>query len=286
MNCEYAPPLTDEEYAVAFAAFRKNTNHRQLMLDWFMRRTSVLMNNHSACSVLSIGCGNGDFDLAVIQNLVLSVQELRYVALDPNTVMLDTFREQVQLTRLPNVKLELLSCSFEQMDISEPNQFDLVHFTHCLYFIDDRLDAILRASHLLKQSGAVLILNSMIAGIQDIRLRFTKRALGTQFAPFTGEQLQEILCGAKVAHEFDLLNGVTEITECFDGDSQVGNLLLNFFLDCDTKCLASELKSEILDHLCNISYRDSDRIFMPHPVAAVQVRPEALRWCKNQPTKV
>src|SRR6516225_5233154 len=112
MNCEYAPRLTDEEYAVAFTTFRNNTNQRQLMLEWFVGRAKATINGLSGCSVLSVGCGNGDFDLAAIQNLVSSMPELRYVALDPNAVMLNTFREKVQLAQLPNVNFELLSCSF------------------------------------------------------------------------------------------------------------------------------------------------------------------------------
>jgi hypothetical protein len=62
------------------------------------------------------------------------------------------------------------------------------------------------AVHVSQDVGA----RAVACYVQDIRLRFGERALGKQFAVFTGEQLEDILRKAIPREEFDylLLTGV------------------------------------------------------------------------------
>lgn len=270
-NSAFAPVLTDAQYAESFTAFRKSTNQRELMLAWFTRQLSELRLTSSELSVLSVGCGNGDFDLEIVPSLQSTGKEVHYAAVDPNQVMLNGFKERIDTSAPPRFHTTCFNCRFEEMQLSQSDRFDLIHFTHCLYFVDDRIGAIKRALSHLKDDGVVLILNSMVAGIQDIRLRYSKPALGKQFATFTGEELRDLLRSEHIEHEFEVLPGRTEITECFIPGSGTGELLLDFFLDCKTSFLPDELRSDVLRHMRKISYKYGNRVQMPHDIAAVKI---------------
>jgi ubiquinone/menaquinone biosynthesis C-methylase UbiE len=262
---QLAPSLSESEYAAAFAAYRTKTNQAELMLEWLQKHAEFIVNEKEELSVLSVGTGYGEFDLAAIPILQKLAPRLHYTAIDPNNGMLEHFKTDFVARRIQNVELNVQNCSFEEFVRQEPKQYDLIHFTHCLYFISDRASAIKKSLELLKPNGLILIFNSMTAGSQDLRIRFTKKATGKLSLVFSAEQLKELLEHENIKHLFDVINSVTDVTECFTS-RPTGRLLLNFFLLCNSDNISKSLRSEVLDYIKRIAFAEGSRFLMLHPV--------------------
>ncbi len=263
---EFATTLSEKEYAQAFSAFRERTTQRDLMLNWLRTQIATLVPESDCLFILSVGSGHGNFDLETFPIFQLRAAKLRYTALDPNAAMLEQFNAAFQSGGFKNIELEIENRPFEQFPLEQNRKFDLVHFTHCLYFIADRKEAIRRALHMVRPGGVILIFNSMLAGMQDVRSRFTQRASGTPAAVFNGEELEAILVQEQLEHTFEVLDAVTDITDCFRSQSTPGALLLNFFLLCDTEQLSDQLRLEVLEYLRLISFEKDGRLLMRHPI--------------------
>jgi SAM-dependent methyltransferase len=270
---QLTPLLSESEYAAAFAAYRTKTNQAELMLEWLRKHAEFIVKETDELSVLSVGTGYGEFDLAAIPILQKLAPRLRYTAIDPNAPMLEQFKTDFRARGIQNVELDVQNCSFEKFIASSPKQYDLIHFTHCLYFISDRAEAIKQSLKLLKPNGLILIFNSMTAGSQDLRIRFTKKATGKASLIFSAEQLKELLEHETIKHHFDVINSATDVTDCFS-KRPTGGLLLNFFLLCNTDNIPRNLRSEVLDYMKLIAFREGSRFLILHPVGVFCISPQ------------
>ncbi|MEJ2671818.1 MAG: class I SAM-dependent methyltransferase [Deltaproteobacteria bacterium] len=260
-----APALSPEAYAHCFLTFRRHSTEWLGMLKWCQESLLPRLPAKSPFTALSVGAGNGDFDWRFIQILQARVRDLQYVVVEPNDVLCRQLRERLDRLTLAGVAFEIDPLTFENFAICRP--FDLVHFTHCLYYIPDRKAAIGHALEAIGAQGRVIIFHQTPWGIDQIQQRFIRRIKGSDQEMFTSREIQEILERNQIPYRLEVVEAHINISDCFIHGSEVGEALLSFFLESDVRGLAPSLKREVIDYIDELSVSKQGRRLLYHPVA-------------------
>ena len=151
----HAPPLSDREYAECFDTFKRISTEWDSTQEWLLKDFLPQRSWTGPLNVLSIGSGTGDFDLRLMEDILARWSIDSYVAVDPNADHNREFRARFQKSGLPVRDFRIVPETFPIEDLGQ--RFDLVHMTHCLYYIPDRLKAIQGALDILGPQGVLLI---------------------------------------------------------------------------------------------------------------------------------
>jgi SAM-dependent methyltransferase len=267
----FAPPLSSEEYAHCFLTFRRHSTEWLAMLQWCQNRLVPGLPLKSPFAVLSVGAGNGDFDRRFVPILQARLKNLEYVMVEPNPALCRQLQESLTGHPGDRVRLEIDPLSFEDFAIRRP--FDLVHFTHCLYYIPDRLGAIDHALQAIGSDGRVLIFHQTPWGIDQVQQRFLQRVKGSDQEMFCSREIQEILDHRQIPYNLEVLESHINVSACFRPGSAEGEALLSFFLESDVRGLNPALKQEVVEYLEELSYSREERRLLYHPVAVFSLPP-------------
>lgn len=270
-----APPLSMEAYAHCFLTFRKHSTERLAMLRWCQERLVPRLPVKSPFAALSVGAGNGDFDWRLIPILQTQLKNLEYVMVEPNETLCGGLRERIRHYPVSGVRFEIDPVSCENFTIRRP--FHLVHFTHCLYYIPDREAAIGHALEAVGADGQVLIFHQTPWGIDQVQQKFIKRIKGSDQEMFTSREIQAILDRGGIPYHLEVLDGHTNVTECFRPGSAEGEALLSFFLESDVRHLDPALKQEVVEYLYELTSPREGRRLLYQPVAIFSLSPQKDR---------
>ncbi|MBU4233138.1 MAG: class I SAM-dependent methyltransferase [Desulfobacterales bacterium] len=270
-----APPLSLEAYAHCFLTFRKHSTEWLAMLRWSQERLLPRLPVKSPFAVLSVGAGNGDFDRRFAPLLHSRLKNMEYVMVEPNAALCRRLRECLAGHAGEGVRFEVDPLTFE--DFAIRRIFDLVHFTHCLYYIPDRQAAIDHALKAIGPKGLVLIFHQTPWGIDQVQQRFLKRVKGSDQEMFTSREIQAILERGGIPYHLEEVESHINVSECFRPGSAEGEALLSFFLESDVRHLDPALKQEVLAYLHNLTYSREDRRLLHHPVAIFSLPPHKDR---------
>jgi SAM-dependent methyltransferase len=268
---ELAPPLSPEAYAHCFLTYRRHSTEWLATLKWCQEHLAPRLPRKSPFAALSVGAGNGDFDRRFVSILNSRVRNLEYVMVEPNEALCSKLRENMAGHADDGVRLEINPLTFEDFVIRRP--FDLVHFTHCLYYIPDRQGAIGHALQALGPDGRVLILHQTPWGISQVQQRFLKRIKGSDEEMLSSRDIQEILELSSIPYQLETVESHINVSECFRPGSAEGEALLSFFLESDVRGLDPALKQEVIEYLDELVYTKKDRRLLHHPVAVFSLSP-------------
>lgn len=266
------PYLEQREFTAAFEVFRDHSNEFNLMVEWIRNSVDSLLQGSVEFSMLSVGCGRGDFDLEVISCFASKLRRLRYDAVDSDAVFCDVFQSGLRSLRNGNVDFSIYHSPFESY--TPEVSYDLVVFSHCLYYIPDRRQAISKAMGMLGSAGSILIFISMEPSIQNMRRLPDTNGAAPEF--FGGEKLGEMLEQGGLSYTLETIDCTLDVTECFQNDSEAGRLLLSFLLSRNSKYLTEDLVSEALKYLAQISSVKGSRRFLSEPVGVFRIVPHNL----------
>jgi SAM-dependent methyltransferase len=267
---QYAPPLSKEKYAECLKTYREISDEWELMLTWIRDHFLKHLRQRHTFSILSVGCGSGEFDFHLIQILQSRMKLLEYCALEPNKVHYRQMKTNIATNPFHGVQFEVQPVPWEKFKADR--QFDLVHLTHCLYYISDRERAIFNALNLTSDDGCILIFHHTPQGIHQIQQKFMKHVKGGENEMFSSREIQYILEHHHIPYQLDIIDSFLNVSECLRIDSESGQNLLSFFLECDAGQLAPELKQEIGDYIREISFSNFGSFFLFHPIAVFLIR--------------
>lgn len=268
----FAPPLTRKAYVKGFETFSKISNEWDSMMRWLRSDFLGKLSPKGSFSVLSVGSGNGNFDLRLIEMLRGKFKRIRYTAIEPNKTQSEKFRAKIRSSDLSRVHVELRTVPFE--NYTTGRRFDLIHLTHCLYYIPDRRQAVIRARELLADSGKVLIFHQTPAGINEIQRRFLKEIKGDAKEMFSSKEIQQMLELARIPYQVDLVESFLDITDHFGFDTEPAMDLLGFFLESNVRGIVPSLKRRIVDHIRGMARNIQGRRLLFHPVAIFSITKE------------
>jgi SAM-dependent methyltransferase len=264
-NCSYAPPLSAEAYSACFLNYKKISSEWRAMGQWLQNKLLPGLPAQTIFSILSVGCGSGDFDLELINLLLRQYSSLQYDAVEPNSSFLEKFQHSLAQQAFSTVDLQLHALPFEAF--SSQGGFNLVHFTHSLYYIPDRERAIRQALDLLKKDGLLLIFHQTPWGIHQIQRQFLKRAKGDEHEELSSQDISELLNQLGISYRMETVESFLDVSALHHNQLPMSDDLLSFFLECDARQLNNSFKKEVVDYIESISVIKNGHQILFHPVA-------------------
>lgn len=261
--------LSDQEYADCFNAFKKVSTEWGAIEEWLSHEFLPNVEKRERADVLSIGSGTGDFDLNLIRLLLGNIPHIKYVAMDPNLEHNREFISRYERSGLKLDSLELMPQAFGHDNLE--GSFDLIHMTHCLYYIPDREKAIIMAYDLLKPHGILLIFHQTVLGINEIQRAYMKQVKGHEKEMFSAYDISQIFKKLGLKFNSDILVSDIDVTDCIE-ENETGDKILNFFLESDLSMIEPFLKKEIINTLKETCRVQEGRYHLFHPSGILWIR--------------
>lgn len=267
-----ARSLDDREYAECFDAFKKISTEWTALSDWLKDDFLPSAPDRNSVRVMSVGSGTGDFDLVLMQILAAKIPHIAYTALDPNREHNRIFSGRYDSGPLRIDSLEIIPAAFGPDTARGP--FDIIHLTHCLYYIPDRRAAIESAWRLLAPGGSLLIFHQTPLGVNEIQKAFLRRVKGDDKEMFSTLDIRNILEDLALPYTHDLLVSDLDVTDCLR-ENDAGRRLLSFMLECHSEDIEPALRGEIVAFIMETCRRVDGRYFLFHPGGIFRMIKEA-----------
>jgi len=261
--------LTDREYAECFDCFKAQSTEWDALSGWLADELLPTLGHRDRLRVLSVGSGTGDFDLVLMGLLAGAGFGIDYTAVDPNPEHNAVFERRVRESGLPLDRFRIIPLPFEAE--TAPGTLDLIHFTHCLYYIPDRAGAILHAREMLAPGGSMLIFHQTAPGINEVQRLFMDRVKGDTREMFSCYDLFAILDRLAIPFTFDLLLSDVDVTGIVEGTRE-GRMLLCFFLESSLEGVDGALLAEVTRYIRENSRIEDGRFWLFHPGGIVRIR--------------
>jgi SAM-dependent methyltransferase len=269
-----APPLKADLYAQWYE-LRKNASTMSANQNaWFADYAIKLSNNIQAhekasFSVLSVGTGEGDNDLLWADALSQQFSQVDYGAIEPNTMHAALLREKIRHCALENVSFSIHPVWFETF--ASPEKFDLIHFVHCIHWLEEPVFAVQRARTMLNPDGRVVIIQQSEQGVPRLHQRFLPSLMGKVYGSLSAEQLSTQLTNSGIPHTLDLLDAQLDVTECIQRTER-GLALLGFMMNCDLRVLEVHRVEPLYKELENMSTLGTDGLYrLYEPVGVLTI---------------
>lgn len=257
-----AKPLSDKEYAECFNVFKKISTEWTAIQDWLRNTFMPTLPSEDKLAVMSVGSGTGDFDLALIRLLREKITRITYTALDPNKEHNRIFRNRCKNGNMNLCSLRIIPRRFGLEKTK--GFFDLIHLTHCLYYIPDRRKALSHAWEILAPGGSLLIFHQTALGVNEIQKAFMKRVKGSEKEIFSTYDIRQLLNDMKIPYKHDILVSDLDVTSCVEGTTE-GRMLLSFILETDCESIPDNLRKEIVAFIKDTCRYANGRYYLFHP---------------------
>ena len=265
----FAPPLSEREYAECFDAFKKISSEWRSMQKWLNDEFLPKYTCPDPLNILSIGSGDGEFDIELMKLILKRRRIASYIAVDPNPHHNQLFESRFHESNLQVSDIEIVSAAFPHTHLGK--QFDLIHMTQCLYYIPDRVRAIQAALEFLNDDGLILIFHQTGQGINEIQRRFLRRVKGDENEMYSTNEIYSVLKSLRVKFDFKTLEGRLDVSDLLTQESYQGNQVLNFFLECRADLLSNDVKQEVIEFIRNLAFSENNRQYLFHPVGVFRV---------------
>jgi len=158
--------LTGKQYYEGFKEFLDRSDQKQYSLEWFKKQFNMRTDIQH---VLSIGCGEGEFDIAWLKTLT---NVHRYVGIEPNPSHVSAFRQRIETENLPRrLFIRLIQECIENIDLFPG--FDLICISQSLYYPENKPGVIEKAFELLNSNGDLVIFHTIgNCGIDHLKQKF------------------------------------------------------------------------------------------------------------------
>lgn len=231
----------DRVMSAAFIEYSSRTTERDDLTKWFEEHVVPL---DGIKTMLCVGCGSG-FDLC----LALRIKGLTHVTmLDPNKAQLEVAMKAISVE---TATIEVKCLSFEEF-IPEI-QYDLILFSHVLYYIPERMAALRKAMVMLTDGGFILIFHQTEHGINELQHLFNSTKYSYCF-----KDLEEELVAENIAHKASIIDSVFRI-------DRPTKELCDFILDKNTSEVEYRQLSRYLRGLGPTLYQASAAIIIHGP---------------------
>jgi len=224
----------------------------------------------SELKILAIGSSRGSFDCLLLTALLSHAKELMdgkqltYTVVEPNTAAIDEFKHSVasQDEIFQKVNFNWVNQRMEEfLEAKEPEQYDLIHFMHVLYYAENEEEMLKSAYEKFLGSSGCIIAAVAAEGNIWLNLRESFKAkipsLSHGFHVSTNKDLAVICKRNGWTYEAFDAKLELDVTEIFDERDPVGQAILRFFLHINEEPreqFGKELMSEIMEFFKKISW--------------------------------
>ncbi|HIE00396.1 MAG TPA: hypothetical protein EYP59_08920, partial [Thiotrichaceae bacterium] len=286
-----APPLENNVYA-EFYQLRKNASTMTAStIEWFRNHLKMLLDEmryqtrNNTLSVLSIGSGEGDIDIEIIQAILphLNPQwtHLKYDALEPNSIHRKRFVERLSENSFDDhISVSVHNTSFGMADEFDSNEsYDLVLLVQVLYYFKMPSQIIQRALAQTKLTGRVIIVHQSAIGIPEIQRQHMLSLKGDENEILTTEDIKKRLAQESgYFYRYHNVNAHLDVTECFN-QSEVGLKILSFCMECDLRKVHNKKLTRLLQSMRNQAEMKDEGSVLYEPIGVFIINKDTTSSC-------
>lgn len=218
--------------------------------------------------ILSIGCGDGDLDFAVLQCLN-GLVDVEYLGLEVNETSAQLFEQAVEAWRenfAGKLSFEIRIASAERLpDID--GGFDLVVMSHVLYYFSDPVTLVRNyVQRACRIDGRVVIVHSGWGGIPELM------AAVPGLQPFLdADTIRDALAASGLRVQCETLSSELDATDILEQTAR-GRQILGFCIERDVDRLPEETKKRLLQALWSRCEIREDRAWLSEPLTFLTLR--------------
>ena len=250
------PKSDDDDYTEKFADFsqiaKEQIAEKNCYVSYILKRA---LESHIAkysgeakpFNICSIGCGIGDGDRIILQNVSVPVN---YVGIEINEK--SSHMAKATLKDLPLTQVTIINEDFMQVDLTSLPQFDLVLMIHTHYYIKDVKTMFERMQKVAKENAKIVIVSNSFTPRRRIEMIFFEKEM--KFPCRYSQDLLQVLgeMGVKYSSETLPNKGVWHMDRCFKEDfsSQFSKNVLDFICLATLKNYPQEVSDLCIKFLC------------------------------------
>ena len=188
--------LSEAVYSFGYRLRLEYSSFQPATIKWLLDNGSDLIPADTP-RILSLGCGDGAFDIEIIDHLVKTKGWFQFSGLDFNATDLGQFRH-VLSTRDESVRSNV-SLHYMKYDASSrlSGHYDFIYMVHFLHSFEDVLPVIRNAIAHLLPGGKLLIVQQKKQGIYELKQRFRDLLTNRKF--HSSEEIKALLQGEGIA---------------------------------------------------------------------------------------
>jgi SAM-dependent methyltransferase len=255
-------------YQTAYARRRAASTMTTTARDWLSARVARWRDEASLRErryrVLSVGCGDGDIDLAMLDALAAR-GPIDYVGLEIDARSAETFRcaiRQRAWAQSGAVRAHLVEERAE--DHTPDARVDLVVFSHVLYYLDDPGAEVLRylRDHCVAEGRAVIV-HSAARGVPEVV------SAVTGLPPLRcAEEIRDDLLQRGAKLDWEIAQTALDATEIL-AESEVGLEILGFCIERDVASLTPNERRCVLDAFASRCEARDGTTWLPEELAFI-----------------
>lgn len=261
--------LSEISYSFGYNLRLKHSSFKQDTMKWLLDNNAELVPADTP-KILSLGCGDGVFDIEFIKNLWTQKKQLQFSGLDFNATDLDHFRENLSAQDKSLQKSVTLHYKKFEPSTSLGEHFDFIYMVHFLHSFDDVHPVIQNALKHLLPGGKLLIIQSSKQGICELKHKFKNILPNQKF--HSSERIKTILQAEKIAftsHTIDTCFDISIMKEM----SLDTLLLMSFCFTNDLSVLDKQQQEEIREaFLAYASMQKNGAAIIYEPMEAIVCR--------------
>lgn len=262
--------LDEDRFLETHEIYEARSEQRSRIIEWFGRFVARGPRER-ALGVLSVGCGSGVLDVPVARRLAERFGMLTYVGVNPNAVECRKFEAAFETAAMPRVDASVVNATFEAYRTSD--RFDLVHFAHSLYYLEDLEEALHKARRLLKPGGRIVVFQAPRGVLNDLAVRFYDKRYARP--TLLADGFAGLLDGWGWPFAHHRIEAAVDVTPIIDGNPGLGVALRDFIIQVDGGQLPGDVQSIVGQYLKAAAYRVDGRAFIAHPVDVFDIRTAA-----------
>jgi len=201
--------LSEFIYSCGYNLRLKYASFKYDALNWIMNNCAELLRVEKP-KILSLGCGTGMFDTALIKIIQQQKTQWSFSGLDFSETDLKIFRKSLSaLDEETQSRVSLQYKKFEpSTDMGEP--YDLITMIHFLHSFDDVLPIIKNALRHLSPDGSLLIIQHNKQGVAEIKNEFLELLPNQKFQ--CSDHIKQLLQAENITFTAHTINASFDIS--------------------------------------------------------------------------
>ncbi len=246
--------LSEAVYACGYSLRVKYSSFLRATRDWVADNSGDLIVADTP-RLLSLGCGNGAYDMEFIDWLAGRKQHFKFIGVDCNASELEQFTKVLSIREASIREKTSLYCMKYDASTRFEGRFDLIYMLHFLHSFAEVVPAIRNALAHLSPRGKLLIVQQKRTGVYDLKQRF--KGILRNRKLYCAEEIMRLLRMEQVAFSSYTIDSYFDIS-VLKQMSLDALLLMSFCFSDDLAELDRDQQEEIRSAFLKSAHPGSD----------------------------
>ena len=257
--------LEQDYFVHSLDAFNRQTDQVALLRNWLVDYLKASKTTRLA--MLSVGCGNGSFDLSILHRVADDYAHVDYVGLDPSDAALTIFKRAATEAELKNVNFEFIPAALGEAML--PSTITFAVAAQSMLYVPEIEDALHVLMGALQPGGKLLIANAPLDALNQLSNIIWRKQWGHK-ANYS-EDIQAALTALGCSHQTHQLQARLDVTNIVEASNADAEAVIDFILQARMHAFPPHTQHDIISYLRSIASQESKRWLLPHPIDVIEV---------------